>query len=203
MFDSAIPHVDINALVSFLEDSVAEGTRYEDGEIIKFGSMLFRVAYLDDSLTLQEPDLQSFPIAWKLGITQSMKLMRLQKDITESVGLVDEIDPPSICGSLIVGIDLIQEGETFILERVEPVDSDSGWFVGRNDTVLDYNDEANLNCMSVYQAILNWPQIAGFLALPAGCRIDLLGPITVFSRNGQPLEVKKGSFIDIIARPVQ
>ncbi|MGC3961508.1 MAG: hypothetical protein QM813_27360, partial [Verrucomicrobiota bacterium] len=109
-------------LASFLEESVEEGTRYEDGEFIAFGSMIFQVARVDDSLALQEPDLQSFPIAWKSGVTRSMKLLRLQKDIIESVGLEDEIDPPSIRSSLLVGTDPTPEIETFILERMIPVD---------------------------------------------------------------------------------
>ena len=128
-----------------------------------------------------------------------MTLLRLQKEITESVGLADEIDPASIRYSLLVGTDLTKNTNTFILERIQPVDSDSGWFVGCLETVLDYNDAANLDRISVYQAVLNWPQIAGFLALPADCRVEVSNANTVFSRNGLPLEVQKGSFLDIVA----
>lgn len=203
LFDSAIPQPDIDALASFLEQSVKEGAQYVDGELIAFGSMLLRIDSVNGSLVLQEPDLISLPITWTLGVTRSIKLLRLQKDIAASVGLDDEIDPPSIQASLLVGTDLAQQSSGLVLDRMKPVDSDSGWFVGRGDSVLDYNDEAHLNRISVYQAILNWPQISGFLALPPGCRVEISAGNSLFERNGKPLSVKKGSFVDILANETQ
>jgi len=197
-FESGIPAVDIEALVSFLEATVKAGTRYAEGELIAFGSMILRVAEMENALTLQEPDLQSIPISWNDGITQSMMLLRLQKDVGESIGLEDELDPPSIRSSLLVGADLSKRLGGCILERSEPAEADSGWFVGRLDTELDYSDEANLQRISVYQAILNWPNIAGFLALPAGCRVEVSGASRVFSRNGQVLEIQERSFLDMV-----
>jgi hypothetical protein len=193
VFDSLVPQCDIDVLASFLEKSVEQGTQYDDGDTIAFGSMLFLVASVDNLLILHEPDLQSLPIAWKLGITQSMKLLRLQKDVVESVGLEDEIDSPSIRSSLLIGTDLTDEGKKFILERITPVDSDSGWFIGRPDSMLDYNNEVNLNRISIYQAIMNWPQIAPFLALPAGCRIDVSEANSIFTRNGKSVAIHKTS----------
>jgi hypothetical protein len=195
-FDSAIPQADVYALVSFLEESVQAGTRYDDGQMIEFGSMILRLAVSDDVFIVEEPDLRTFPISWKVGITQSMRLLRLQKDIAESVGLGDHLEFSSIRCSLLVGTDLIEGLDMLILERSEPHASDSGWFVGRLDTKLDYNDAANLHRISVYQAILNWPRMAGFLALPAGSRVETSERLTI-SRNGQPLEIQKGSFLDV------
>ena len=200
VFDTSIPQGDVVVLASFLEESVEKGVRYEHGEIISFGSMLLRVAALDDSFTLQEPDTQSVLIAWRLGVTQSMMLLRLQKDITESVGLVDEMDAPSIGSSLLVGTDIPQGGDEFILERANPMGADSGWFVGCPDTLVNYNDESNLMRISVYQAILNWPRIAPFLALPPGCRIDLLRANTLFTRSGSPLEIKPRSLVEAFTK---
>jgi hypothetical protein len=200
--DSYIPRIDIGVLVSFLEESVENGSRFADGETISFGSMLLRVASIDGSFSLEEPDLKSLPIVWKNGVTQSLKLLRLQKDIAESVGLNEEVDPPSIRCSLLVAADMTQDCQAFVLERTSPVQSDSGWFIGRLDTQLDYRNSANLNRQSVYQAILNWPQIAGFLALPAGCRVDVSLAKTLFSRNGEPLGIKKGGFVDFLEEDV-
>jgi hypothetical protein len=196
MVDSAIPHVDVDCLVSFLEESVQGGTRYLDGQTMQFGSMLFRIVALDNLLTLQEPDLRTFPISWTTGITRSLQLLRLQKDIAESVGLADKLDFPSIRCSLLVGADLTNGFDLLVFDRAESDGLDSGWFVGRLDTGIDYNDPGNLRCVSIYQAILNWPQIAGFLALPAGCRVEMSRLSTVISYNGRPLEIQKGSFID-------
>lgn len=203
VFDPAIPQPDIESLISFLEESVQGGTQYTNGDLITYGSMLLRVVETDNYLMLEEPDLRSLPIEWIPGASQSIKLLRLQRDIAESIGLENEITPPSIRWSLLVGADLTQQNEDLILDRVETDDSDSGWFVGNGDTVLDYNDEANLSRISVYQAILNWPQISGFLALPAGCRVDVSDAKPVFTRNDRLLEIKPGSFLDVFIRHSQ
>jgi hypothetical protein len=195
-FDSAIPQADVDVLVSFLEESVRGGARYEDGQTIEFGSMIFRLAAVGDVLAAEEPDLLTFPISWKAGITQSLMLLRLQKDIAESVGLGDELDFPSILYSVLVGADLTEGLDTLVLDRAEPYGSDSGWFVGRLDSTIDYNDAANLFRISVYQAIVNWPRIAGFLALPAGSRVETSERLQI-SHNGQPLTIQKGSFLDV------
>jgi hypothetical protein len=194
--DEAIPQVDVNILGAFLEQSVQGGVRYEDGQTIEYGSMLFRVLQLGDCLILHEPDLRTIPIAWIEGVTHSMKLLRLQKDIGESVGLGDELAFPSIRCSLLVGTDWRGGHDPFVLERSEPDGLDSGWFVGRLDTAIDYNDPAHLQRISVYQAILNVPQIAGFLALPTGCRVEISPQSTTIAYNGQPLTIQKGSFMD-------
>lgn len=193
--DSAIPQVDVDLLGFFLQQSVQGGTRYGDGQTIEFGSMLLRLLASDDYLTLQEPDLQSIPISWTSGITNSMKLLRLQKDIGESVGLGGQLDFPSIRSSLLVGADLTELVDMLVLERTQPVGLDSGWFVGRLDTESDYNNPASLERISVYQAILHSPHIAGFLALPTGCRVEISGRSTAISYNGQLLKIQKGSFM--------
>jgi hypothetical protein len=197
MVDSAIPPVDVDVLASFLEESVQRGTTYGDGQTFEFGSMLLRLVLSDDFLTLQEPDLRTIPISWTEGITNSMKLLRLQKDIGESVGLGNELDFPSIRCSLLAGVDVVEGLDALVLERSEPDGLDSGWFVGRLNTQIDYNDPANLRRISVYQAILDAPRIAGFLALPKGCRVEISGHSTTLSYNGQPLKIQKGSFMDI------
>lgn len=195
-FHSSIPQADVDVLISFLEESVQGGTRYEDGQTIEFGSMILRLAAVDDLFIVEEPDLLTIPISWKSGITQSMRLLRLQKDVAESVGLGDELNSPSIRYSLLVGADLTEGAGQLVLERSEPDCSDSGWFVGRLDGKLDYNDAANLRRMSIYQAILNWPRIAGFLALPDGSRVEASERLDI-SRSGEPLEIQKGSFLDV------
>ncbi len=201
--DSAIPQADIDIFTSFLEESVENGTRYNEGDLILFGSMLLQIAKVNDSLTIAEPDLQTMPIEWKQGVTRSMQILRLQKDIAESVGLEDEFDSPSIESSLLVGADLSQHDEDLVLDRTESADSDSGWFVGRQDSALNYDDEASLKRISVYQTILNWPQISGFLALPAGCRVEISGRKPRFTLNGRNLEIKPASLIDALAKNSQ
>lgn len=201
--DASVPQADIKVLVSFLQDSVAEGIRYKDGDLITAGSMLFRVAMIKDTLFIEEPNLLSMPIEWRQGVTRTMQLLRLQKDIAESVGLEDKMDPPSIRYSLLVGADVTPLDKEIVLDRMKASDSDSGWFVGRQESQLNYDDDSSLKRISVYQAILNWPQIGGFLALPAGCRVELSGWKPRFTFNGRNLEIKSGSLIDALAENSQ
>jgi hypothetical protein len=196
-FESTILRADVDVLVCYLEQTVQGGTRYGDGQTIAFGSMLFRLAAQDGLLALQEPDLKSFPIFWEMGITNSMKLLRLQKDIADSFGLGDEVDPPSLLCSLLVGADLSPNCDMLVLERSTYDGSDSGWFFGRLNTELDYNDAATLRRISVYQAILNWPHLPGFLALPAGSRIEMSKRSKIVLYHDRPLMIQKGSFLDV------
>jgi hypothetical protein len=208
--DSAIPKVDVDNFASFLEESVREGTHFADGEHIQLGSMFLRLATSDGFLTLQEPDLRTMPISWTdgitdpvtwtEGITNSLKLLRLQKDTGESLGFEDELDFPSITSSVVVGADWTEGLDTLFLDRTESEPEHSGWFVGRPDGEIDYDNADNLRPISLYQAILEAPHIAGFLALPTGCRVLMSKQSLTFWHDGRPLKIIKGSFLDAASR---
>ena len=196
-FDAAIPQVDVDVLVSFLEQSVENGTRYEHGQSIELGSMILWLVAVDGYFNVEEPDLLNVPLTRRVGVTQSLRTLRLHKDIAESVGLGDELDFPSIRHSLTIGTDLSIGVDAFVLERLESQGLDSGWFVGRFESQLDYSEAANLRRVSLYQAILNWPRIAGFLALPTDSRVEMSPKGLEISRYGRLLEIQEGSFLDV------
>ncbi len=198
--DAAVPRADVDVLAFFLEESVENGARFDVGDLVAMGSMLLRVAMVGESFTLEEPDFRSMPIGWVEGVTRSMRHLRWQRDVAASVGLDGEIDLPSIRSSLLVGADLSPRDETIVLDRMKSDRSDSGWFVGRSDSALAYHDEASVNRMSVYQAMVHWPKIGGFLGLPAGCRVETGGRSPRITRDGRALEIKPGSLIDALAR---
>jgi hypothetical protein len=194
--DPAIPDCDIDAFKCWLEESVASGARFEAGQIIQLASMLMQISSADGHLVLEEPDLRSVPIVWTAGITRSLRLTRLQKDVAESVGLGVGMDFPSIRHSVLIGVDLSSHSDAFILDRLEPAASDSGWFLGRLDSQVDYNEPANLYRTSVYDAFVRWPKVAMFFALPAGSRVEMSPNQLALSRNGLRLELRTGSFLD-------
>ena len=78
-FDAAIPRHDVDILVSYLEQSVENGTRYKDGQSIQFGSMVLRIVAANNSLILEEPDFVTIPIVWAVGVTRSLKLLHFIK----------------------------------------------------------------------------------------------------------------------------
>lgn len=194
-FNSEIPQADVKALVGFLEESVQSGCRYKNGETIQFGSMTLRVVQAGGYFKLQEPDQVKTPIAWNDGVTQSLRLLRLQKDIAEGLGLDDELDFPSILQSLVTGVDLSEADEELVLERLASAGSDSGWFLGKLDSNLDFDEPSNMSRVSVYEAILKWPSIAGFLALPTGTRVDISSNGAKVARDGKQLEIQKSSLL--------
>ena len=196
--DSSAPMVDVQALASFLEESVGGGARYVEGEFIAVGSMLLRVTRINDTLAVEEPDLVAMPIEWTPGVTRTIRLVRLQRDITESVGLEGEIDPPSIRSSLLVGADVTRTDNDLVLARGDVCDGDTGWFIGRRDSLLTYDDQSNLTRISVYQAMLHWPIVGGLLALPAGCRVEMSSREARITREGRNLEIKSGSYLDTL-----
>lgn len=193
--DANIPQGDISALADFLRDSLKDGVRFNVGETIEFGMMLLRIEKLNRALTLQEPDLRGIPINWTFGATNSLRIMRLQRDVGDSVGLREELQFPSIRSSLLRGVDVEPGRHVLFLNRSQFDGLDSGWFVGLLSSDTDYENPANLQRESVYQAMLWWPNIIGFLALPFGCRIELTEHSIDIYRGDKKLTAKAGSLL--------
>ena len=200
-FDETIPRVDVEWLISVIECSVRNGTRYKDGELIDIGSMLLRTELDDEGrFLIKEPDFREVPISWIRGVTRSLQLLRLQKDSAESLQLGDKIDFPTLRQSVLVGIDVDSPLKQFVMERTNPDDVHSGWFIGQIDSPLDYCDPSNLCRVSIYEVVTNCPNIAGFLAMPSGIRVEKSKDrLSVFYKD-QPLTPTKGSFLDLISR---
>lgn len=195
-FEESIPIEDAQWLVRILEESVRDGARYTDGELIDLGIMLLRIGLGDDGLfQIEEPDFQESPISWTVGVTRSLRLLRLQKDTTESVQLGDRIDFTALCHSLLTGVDVDATMEEFVMERANPEDNDSGWFIGRIDSTLDYNDPSNLRRVSVYEAIVSWPRASWFLAMPSGVRIESSSERLLIYYQGRERTPSEGSFL--------
>ena len=82
------------------------------------------------------------------------------------------------------------------MDRLEGSENDSAWFVGRLDTVLDYNHPQSFTQMSVYEFLLGWPQVGGFLGLPTGTSLEYEPESLRVRYLGDLLEVAPGSFLD-------
>lgn len=193
--DPGIVPEDIGSLAAALVQWVRQGRRFESGSLIELGSTLLRVAAKGQYLTLEEPDYVKFPISWTPGPCRSLRLLRLQQNIVESVGLASELTFSPIRLSLTIGLDLSKATDGLVLQRSDPETMDSGWFLGALGSPLDYSQPGNLQRISVYQAILSWPRIAGFLALPTGCRVEMSLSGMRVARQGIPLELQQGSFL--------
>ena len=184
-----------------LESMVAGGSRFRPGQSFLVGWMLTQVVQHDrDHLTLHEPDMQSMPVRWVPGITQTLQSMMVQKFTLESVGLADRMDLPSAQHYLTV-CDGFDGRGFFMARRAGQEPTDSGWFVGCLDPRHNHRDAAITRPVSVYEAYLSQRFIVGFLGFPPGSMIvaDPASGVRL-TLNNQPLNVLPGSYLDQMLR---
>jgi hypothetical protein len=190
----AVMPSDARWLVASLEESVAAGTRFEVGQLFQLGWMLTKYESEDGFLTFVEPDMQSLPISWARGLTNTLLQYRIQCDTAESLGVPNVF--PSIRQSLIVGVDLRSATTGYVLER-QISEDDSGWFVGNYDSELDYGQPEALERMSLYELALIAPKLIMFLGLSAEIRITFTNRHLDIKFNGSSLNLKAGSFLEL------
>jgi hypothetical protein len=196
-YDPALVPVeaDIRSFVGWLEQAVAGGKRFADGQTCQVGWAVTEVRARDDFLTLWEPDMRQMPIAWVESVSHTLAHLRLQKDVCESVLGSDDLPFPSMCESAIICTRLGQT-EGVVMERQAPSGSDSGWFCGCRTKDHDHNAVAELRRVSLYEAaVRHAPQIVPFLALPVGVLIATGHGVPTIFRHGKALAVKPGSYL--------
>lgn len=197
-YDPTIVRVesDVTWVVEWIEQTVAQGTRYVPGQSCQIGWLITEVRQREDGdLSLWEPNMRPMPIVWRESISHTMAHLRLQKDIVESVVDSAELSFPSMSQSAIVCTRL-ENCDRVVMERVEASGRDSGWFFGCREQGHDHNDAAELSCTSLYDAAVRLaPLTIPYLALPAGTLLSIgSGPPAIF-RHGEPLDFKPGSFL--------
>lgn len=184
-----------------LESMVASGSKFQPGQSFLVGWMLTQVVQHDrDHLTLHEPDMQSMPVRWVPGITQTLQSTMVQRFTLESVSLSDRMTLPSAQQYLAVCNRF--HGQGFFMVRRDPQEAtDSGWFVGCLDPRHNHHDSAVTGPMSVYEAFLKQRFIVGFLGFPPGSMIvaDPASGLRL-TLNNQALNVVPGSYLDQMLR---
>lgn len=201
--DSYIVNRDIEWYLNLLESNVKSGTIYKPEQIIQIGCMVNKVmSSTPKTIKLQEPDLKEFPVNFIDSVTNTLKILRLQKDIVSSVHSYDLMSFTSIMQSCIIcnsNSDGIDDGT--VLHRVEVDEAeplDSGWFIGCLDQTHDHNDPNNLVRTSLYSVFLDFPNYIKFFALPAGTYIEIAdGIINKWMYNNKKVKAKKGSLLDV------
>jgi hypothetical protein len=194
--DSIVPRDNIQRIAGTLEEMVAGGSVFKPDQTFQIGWSLTLVKPYDKSrLTLVEADMQSMPIKWVPGITQSLRQMMLQLFMLDSVRLRSVMQFSNFRHSLIA---CTRYTETeFLMDRAEEEDHASGWYIGCQDEDHDHNDPDNLQLVSLYEAFLNQPALVNFLAFPTGSAISVKqseGVKVLF--NDAELPTEPGSFLD-------
>ncbi len=193
-----VPPDDVKVLVSFLENSVSSGTKYNPVETIQIGWIFAQVFDRGRGLLgIEEPDFQSVPIRWRDSVDRTLLHLRRQSDVAESVGLLPEIDFPPIGSSAIV-CSRYATGRGFGMRRLPSQEPrDSGWFVGCLDATHDHDNPRRLSRLSLYQLVLNRPQAMPFIALPAGCAaiVDADEQLAILRGEDEAIEFGEGSYL--------
>ncbi len=153
-YDPTVVHVegDVMRFISWLEDSVAQGTRYLAGQTCQVGWAVTEVRHCENGdLSLWEPNMQHMPIVWSECVSYTLAHMRLQKDVVDSILSAEDLSFPYMCESALICTRLGQS-EGLLLERSEPSGADSGWFCGCRDQDHDHDNPAELRRVSLYEA---------------------------------------------------
>ena len=187
---------DVAHLVATLEQMVRSGSRFEPGQSMALGwSLVCFVSRADGRLGFEEPDFRSMPIQRVAGLTSTLKHMRLQREVVDSVLSVDEVQFPSLRHGCLVCKEVAETGG-FMMERADAQELDSGWFIGCLNPAHRHDVIENLERVSLYEAVVQRRlPILPWLALPAGTLVCHGDQGLVIQRQGQPLEVKPGSLL--------
>jgi hypothetical protein len=187
---------DARWLIAWLEESVARGERFSDGQTCQIGWSITQIRQAsDERLALWEPDMRQFPISWIDSVSHTLSQLRQQKDVCESVVSAGDSSFPSMLQSAIVCTRLGQTAG-IVMERTASSDMDSGWFCGCSDENHDHNSVDELRRVSLYEAAVCYTfEVVPYLALPEGVLLqaDERGP-AIFM-NGERVDLKSGSYL--------
>ncbi len=198
MDDRAVPHQHVSQVIETIEGMVARGSVFTPGETFQIGWMITRVQRYDEGrLTLFEPDMRTFPMAFVPGVTGTLRQMMLQLSFIDSLAVPrGDMDIPSVCQSA-VACKKYPGARSLLLLRGKPHGPrDSGWFIGCLDEDHNHEGKDNLVLVSLYEAFLKQNQIQGWMAFPAETAIALQdGDTPKVFRDGKELGIVTDSFL--------
>jgi len=179
-----------------LESEVASGRRFLPEQTVQVGWSVLEVRQrTDGTLALFEPDFRSMPVRFVDGVSSTLLHLVLQKSAAESLGLVDEIALPSLRDSAIICTEF-GSTEGFIMSRVTPKPTDSGWFFGCENVAHDHQSPDGLRRVSLYEAVTRHDErTVPFLALPPDTFVGFGGAVPYFSRGETELAIRPGSYL--------
>lgn len=198
--DPPVPGLE-KTLLGYFEASVAAGKIFKVGETVQLGWSTLRLTQrTDGTLGVLEPDL-AHELKWVEGVDQSLYETWRQKEVLDSLGLIDRADFPRQALHAVVCTQAF-DTPTKMLGRTDAHgQTDSGWFVGCFDDDHDHQLEEALTVMPLVEIATRAPLLTQFFALPAGTDL-VVGPsgVQVFI-DGEAREPRSGSYLEALLRP--
>ena len=195
--DASVFERQVKWLLDWLEEEVSRGKQFLPDQTVQVGWSVLKVGRrADESLALFEPDFKSVPMVFVDNVSKTLVHLLIQKSVTESLGLENEISLPSLRESAIICTDF-GTGKGVFLDRAKPSGHASGWFFGCSNAQHNHQAAQNLRLVSLYEAcVLLDETVIPYLGLPAGIKISFSGAIPRFFLNERELLIKHGSYLD-------
>lgn len=161
---SSTPDVDVQWLTSTLEAWVAGGQRFKSGETMLLGSIVTRLSAVQDgTLRIMEPDMQSVPLKFVDSVERTLLTTRVQLDTARSFKDARPRFAP-INGGVYLGSGL-DSAKAIRMVRTAGEGGFTGWLIV--DAATNPDEWAKqVHGDSVYQVMIDHPQLMKFLALP-------------------------------------
>lgn len=157
----------IQSLFHKIEQLYVKGPTIQNGTIIGFGWSNLKLVGQHDGLVIMEPDFSGNALSHYLPqVTITLKVLEQQVNWLHLL----KVDGESAYfnQTVLVAKGCLQKSHIY-LERLDAeAQSDSGWFIGEVDSMNDTVDEADLECMYIYQLYQQRPALMQALALPTG-----------------------------------
>jgi hypothetical protein len=181
--DRAIPKIEAEHLIAFLEESVAEGATYDFGANVVFG---FSILYVggSDERRLREPDFQSIPIAFVDALTRTFQIQIEQRRVAEVCSPELKPDPPKLINGAFVCSDF-WDAKGAVIFRQPPTGNFSGWCCGCTNKNHDHVNRDNIKEATIYEIAVRKPELIKFLGLPTGVRVSIGSDEAVFTYEGK------------------
>jgi hypothetical protein len=190
-------------LVRTIEEMVAEGSVFRPGETFAIGWMVTRIDKAGAGLlTLSEPDLDTHPLEYSRGITNTLRHKMIQVYTADSYGIDrDDLVIPTI-RQLAIACDRVPHADAVLLTRNDGTDpDDSGWLALCHDDDHDHQEESAVGVVPLHELARVRPEIVHWMMFPIGTTLLLEpGVEPVVLAGEQPLELIEGSFMDQLLR---
>jgi hypothetical protein len=157
--------IDPQWLLSFFEDAVLKGRRFEPGQTVQIGWMVTMLKLNGKGeIEVWEPQFDSFPVQWTPSVNNTIRHLILQKSVSELFGC--EPDFPSLRQAGLISSGFFKASHNVIMSRDQPSGNDSGWFFRASG-----QDREGGELKSLYEISLHHIEIVPFLALPKGASV--------------------------------
>ncbi|GAB1640062.1 hypothetical protein [Krasilnikovia sp. MM14-A1259] len=200
--ESPIPDIH-RVLVDYFEGRVAGGTRFRAGEGVRLGwATLLLFDRGDGTLGVKErviaPDVE-----WTDSVDRALRDLWCQREINDSVGLLDELDFPTQDELVMAADCALEAGPVFMVRLDDASEGFSGWSL----TCPEDHDHGRRSLVPLMAVAANLPGLVQLLALPRGVSVLVQwiakadmpsGQLHIephVFREGQVLPARPGSYL--------